>query len=166
MANYRRSPTALQNLEDCQTSQPDLIDRAVKFCYADLRLPDRPLRPLSYSSFPSSFRPPAANHAIPFFDDQLLIDRLLFNPIHVARGPVHDDGIGLRSRPQAEMQPGIAGRFETAVGPDLGALLQPAGRHLHPGPEAVAIGLFAHRPDAQPVSLPGGQVTQEHWRAV
>src|SRR6185369_10081393 len=106
------------------------------------------------------FGPPAPHNSGPFLDDQFLISLLAGNLIDAARGPADGDGIDPGGRPQAEMDPGVAGRLETAVGPYLGALLHGAGRHFHPGPEAVAIGLFTHRLDAQPVSLPGRLITQ------
>ncbi len=69
------------------------------------------------------FRPPTAHYSVAFFDDQFLIGCLLSDVVDPARGPAHDNGLDLRGCSQAEVQTRVAGRLETAVGPDLRALL-------------------------------------------
>lgn len=68
-----------------------------------------------------------ANHSNSFFDHQLLIGSLARDVVDLARGPADDNGVYSAGRTNPEVQPGIAGGLEAAVGPHLGGLLQAAG---------------------------------------
>src|SRR5216683_6423405 len=78
------------------------------------------------------------------FYQQLLVSHLASDVVYPAGGPVDSNGVNLAGCAQAEVQTGIAGRFKTAVGAYLSALLQTAGFDFYPRTESVAVGLFAY----------------------
>src|SRR5712691_11176425 len=91
--------------------------------------------------------------AVSLFDQQLLVCRLASNVVYPARGPMDGNGINPGGGAQAEVETGIAGRFETAIGTHLSALLQVAGFDFYSCAESVTIGLLAHKLNAHPVTL-------------